>query len=341
KFYALGDLLNQRIDAPAVTAAGYRTPYANFTTDWGATATLARALRPFPHINGPVNNEYNPIGSSWYDSLQLKLDRRFGPMFLEANYTRSKSLSNASGSQTSGDSANRNPKTDNPFNPRALELSKTFSYIDIPNIANLVMVFDIPFGKGKKFFGNNGVVDRFLGGWSVSFTGSYANGALVLLNAPYTYPQWGFAYGRKNVHLTGNPVRTGVARKDLDPRAGQPAGTTTFNRAIANAWLNLDYFRIPGTYELGTAPAYLNEARDPNIYSDNMGLIKRTRITETINFEIRGELFNVFNRTNFGMTGTPVRPNVIDTNAVTGRFGVVAGPRSGARLGQIVAKINF
>jgi hypothetical protein len=32
---------------------------------------------------------------------------------------------------------------------------------------------------------------------------------------------------------------------------------------------------------------------------------------------------------------------VLDTNVSTGRFGVPAGPRTGARTGQIVAKINF
>jgi hypothetical protein len=161
------------------------------------------------------------------------------------------------------------------------------------------------------------------------------------LNAPLTYPNWGFEYGRKKVNLTGKPIRTGVSRQDLDPRAGLSPGSTVFNRANAKPWWNLDFFSIPGTYELGTAPNYITELRDPNAYNDNMGFIKRTRITETVNIEIRGEFFNVFNRTNFGIGGTPIRPNVLDTNPATGRFGVPAGPRSGARLGQVVAKINF
>src|SRR5262249_22793464 len=113
KYYALGDLLNKRIDDAAVVAAGYKSPYPGFIADWGSGATLARAPRPYPQINGPINNEYTPIGSSWYDSLQLKLDRRFGGLFAEVNYTWSKALTNASGSQTSGDVNNRNPKTDN------------------------------------------------------------------------------------------------------------------------------------------------------------------------------------------------------------------------------------
>jgi hypothetical protein len=70
---------------------------------------------------------------------------------------------------------------------------------------------------------------------------------------------------------------------------------------------------------------YLNALRDPNIYSDNMGFIKRTRITETVNFELRAEFTNIFNRTNFGTGGSPNRPNVVDLT----RFGVPTGARSG------------
>lgn len=184
---------------------------------------------------------------------------------------------------------------------------------------------DLPFGKGKWFLNDNAFLDRAFGGWSVSFTGNYTSGALILLNAPLTYPNWGFAYGRKRVNLTGQPIRTDVARGDLDPR----------NPNIR--WLNPGLFSIPGTFELGTSPTYINELRDPPIFSDNVGLIKRTRITETVNFEIRGEFFNVFNRTNFGIGGIPVRPDV--TNLTT--FGRVTNPRTGARQGQVVAKINF
>ncbi|MBL8191146.1 MAG: TonB-dependent receptor [Acidobacteria bacterium] len=326
KFYALGDLLNRRIDDPQVVAAGYKSPYPNFIADWGNTATLARALRPYPHINGPINNEYNPVGSSWYDSLQLKLDRRFGNFFVEVNHTWSKALTNGSGSQTSGDTTNRNPKTTHVNDPRVLDLEKSLQYIDIPQISNIVMVFDLPFGKGQKFLNGNSVLDRIVGGWSVSFTGNYTSGALALLNAPMTYPQWGgFLYGRKEVNINGNPIRTGVNRQDLDPR----------NTSVR--WWNNNFFSIPGTYELGNSPTYINELRDPNAYNDNMGFIKRTRITESVNIEIRAEFFNIFNRTNFGVGGTPIRPNVLDLV----RFGVPNGPRSGARSGQIAAKINF
>jgi hypothetical protein len=203
KFFALGDLLNQRIDAPAVVAAGYKSPYPNFIQDWGAGATLGRALRPYPHINGPVNNEYNPIGSSWYDSLQLKLDRRFSSVTMQANYTWSKSLTNASGSQTSGDETNRNPKAVNPFDPNVLDIVKSFQYNDVPHIFNVVVAWDLPFGKSQKWVHNS--AERIVGGWTISLPGNTL-GALVLLNAPYLssgleLPLWA------NGQSTGQPIR--------------------------------------------------------------------------------------------------------------------------------------
>ena len=42
----LGSLLQQQITAPAVVAAGYKKPYANFPD----TGTLAQALRPYPAV---------------------------------------------------------------------------------------------------------------------------------------------------------------------------------------------------------------------------------------------------------------------------------------------------
>jgi hypothetical protein len=340
KYYPLGDLLNKRIDDPAVVAAGYKSPYPNFIADWGAGATLARALRPFPQINGPVDDEYNPVGSSWYDSMQVKLDRRFGNLFTEINYTWSKSLTNASGSQTGGDSSNRNPKTDRSISTLGkdgvLSFEKSLQYTDYPHIFNVVLSYDLPFGKGHRLLGNNALLDRIFGGWTVSFTGNYTSGALILLNAPLTYPNWGFAYGRKRVNIVpGKSILSGISRQDLDPRAGVVGGVRT--RSASTPWLNNDFFTVPGTFELGNSPTYLSELRDPNNYNDNMGFIKRTRIRENINFELRAEFFNIFNRTNFGIGGTPPRPNVTDLL----NFGIPGGPRTGARVGQMAAKINF
>ena len=63
-----------------------------------------------------------------------------------------------------------------------------------------------------------------------------------------------------------------------------------------------------------------------------MSLLKRTYVSETVNFEFRAEAFNIFNRTCFGGIITDLtRPD----------FGLPTGPQVGARSVQLVAKINF
>src|SRR5206468_7790809 len=162
-----------------------------------------------------------------------------------------------SGSQTSGDSNNRNPKTDNSYDPNVLQKEKSFLYTDYPQIFNVVAAWDLPFGKGKRLLNSNALLDRFIGGWTTTFSGSYTSGALILLNAPLTYPNWGFAYGRKRVSVTGQPILTGVSRGDLDPN----------NTSVR--WLNPSLFTIPGTYALRSAAVYVNDLGDPKAYNQN------------------------------------------------------------------------
>jgi hypothetical protein len=104
--------------------------------------------------------------------------------------------------------------------------------------------------------------------------------------------------------------------------------------------LNNDFYSIPGQFELGNSPTYLDELRNPRAYNDNMGFIKRTRIRENVNFELRAEFFNIFNRTNFGFGGVPFRP-ATGTGTPVNNFGIPTGVRTGERSGQIMARINF
>jgi hypothetical protein len=97
---------------------------------------------------------------------------------------------------------------------------------------------------------------------------------------------------------------------------------------------------LPARFGRQRAPIYINELRDPNNYNDNTGFIKRTRITETVNIELRGEFFNIFKRTNFGFGGVPFRP-ATGTGTPVNNFGIPTGVRTGPRNGQILVRLNF
>jgi hypothetical protein len=55
------------------------------------------------------------------------------------------------------------------------------------------------------------------------------------------------------------------------------------------------YYADPSRF-FGTASPVLDQYVLP-YFSENVSLMKRTRITETVTLELRGEVFNVFNGT--------------------------------------------
>ena len=73
QYLSLGSLLTRNIRDPLVVAAGYTPPYAGFN------GSLAQALRPFPQFPNmfPGGRNSDTRGTSTYDALQVKFDKRY------------------------------------------------------------------------------------------------------------------------------------------------------------------------------------------------------------------------------------------------------------------------
>src|SRR5262245_29762173 len=95
-----------------------------------------------------------------------------------------------------------------------------------------------------------------------------------------------------------------------NPRAGNLPGALltgvdpatpkdNFDPAVHRVF-NAAAFANPAPFRYGTAPASLPNVRGFAFYNENLGLMKRTFLTESINLEFRFESFNIFNRTQFG-----------------------------------------
>lgn len=104
-----------------------------------------------------------------------------------------------------------------------------------------------------------------------------------------------------------------------DPRKAGPNGANT-------------YF-LPGAFTsevLGTfGTANWRFFHGPGIFNTDMGIAKRIPITETMAIEIRGEFFDVFNRTQFS------QPN---GNFSSSLFGVITSTRD-PHIGQVSGKL--
>jgi Carboxypeptidase regulatory-like domain/TonB dependent receptor-like, beta-barrel len=318
---SLGSLLQRRIDDPAVVAAGYTKPYASFPDD----QTLAQALRPYPQYFD-ISERNAGIGRTWYDSMQAKVERRFGNWQLMGAYTWSKSLGVAHYrqifSQNFATSGHNIAAQDNYH----YDEDKSFLPFDLTHVFNFLSSYVLPFGKGKRFMNtDNFAANLLISDWTISTLQQYRSGGLILVQAPANTLGTGVLFTQfKKANLGTGAIQTGIDRTTLDPN--NPS----------TRWFNAAAFTPPGQFELGNAAHYFNDFRNPPVFQENVSLQKRMRFPvksdRSLDLIIRVDAFNVFNRTNFGgIVGTIGNAN----------FGRPTGPQIGARIITMGARLDF
>lgn len=303
KYLSLGNLLTKDITDPSVVAAGFRPPYAGFA------GSLAQALRPFPQYHGIGTKQSANIGNMTYHSLQAKAEKRFSHgLFFLTSYTWSKTLTD-SNSALGGFFS---PGARDNYNRR---LEKALSVYDTPHRLVTAFNYELPIGPGKAFLNVKGPAGKVLQGWQVNGIVSYQSGHPIQIGVNNTLPLF-------NSGNTPNSV-SGQAPELRSKSGFDPA---------KDLLLNINAFSIPAQGTFGTSARVLPNARDFPTYNEDFGIMKRTYIKENINFELRFEMFNAFNRVIFGGPAT----NINDAN-----FGQVSSQANGPRNGQFAFKLNF
>ena len=218
-------------------------------------------------------------GDSYYHGLQLSATKRYSAgLQFQASYTYSKSTDTASATE----SVYRNGVTGGDFqDPLAPGADKGLSDFDLRHNFVANFLWDLPFGKGRRLGKTlNGVAGKLIEGWS-------AGGILNLRSGfPFT------------VTLGFDRARNGI--DNLQTQRPNLAPGRSFKSAVTG---DPNRFLDPTAFALQPAGFYGNLGRNtlegPNLRSFDFSLLKRTRITEQINLEFRGEFFNIFNITNF------------------------------------------
>ncbi|MFN0169523.1 MAG: TonB-dependent receptor domain-containing protein [Bryobacteraceae bacterium] len=312
---ALGSLLQQRIDSPAAVAGGFRKPYDAFPN----TQTVAQALRPYPQFFGVLDRN-SGIGRTWYDSLQSKVERRFGSWQMMAAYTWSKSI--AANHYRQIFSQHFNVGAQDAYNPNDMRAILPF---DQPHVWNFLTSYDLPFGKGKRFAkSDNFFVNMLVGNWTFAFIQQFRSGNPIQATAPNTLGN-GVLFSRfKKANRGPDQIRTGIDRTTLDPN-----NPTT-------RWFNPGAYTLPGNFELGTAASYDSAFRQTPVRFEHMSLVKRLKFPvykeRTVDAVLRADAFNMFNRTDFGgIVGAVGNVN----------FGRPTGPQVGARQITMSLRLEF
>ncbi len=292
-------------------------------------ATLpANLLVVNPHANSAYLIDNGSF--STYNALQLELRRRFarGP-FLSANYTWSKMLTDFEGS-----TSEISPLT----TLRNFRLDKRRASQDITHVFNLNAIYELPFGKGHRWLNNAPeALRRFVEGWNIStITRISAASALSITSGLGTFNQ---RTGLTTIVLPASMsfeqlqgavgiYRTGGGVFLLNPASGLFRPTFGPTGLVTRSDADLTRLQDPPAGSLGALP--LGALRAPLTYNVNLGLFKRTPISERVNFELRAEFFNAFNNPQFSVPA-------LSTSST--QFGVISS--AGSRSIQVSGRVSF
>jgi hypothetical protein len=249
-----------------------------------ANGSQSAGARPFPAF-GDIQWMENRVGSS-YNSLQARLEKRFSKGLTGlVSYTWGKALTGAPDHiSTSGGGAGFDTGTfREPQDGNNLRADRGLAEFDIKHRFVASYVWELPFGKGRRFGADwNNAADLLLGGWQL--TGIHALQSGLGLTA---------TLGGGSVLNIGGERR---ARPNLVGDPELPESQRTLQR-----WFNTDAFQpafTPSPQAFGSAGVGI--MRGPGSINFDYTLAKNFHLTERNYFQFRTELFNAFNRANFG-----------------------------------------
>ena len=257
-------LLNIDLNEPFVTVA-----------DPTKRGNQAPNVQLFPYQTFAGINMGKNIGNSNYNGLvtTAKYQGSHG-IFLQASYTFGKSLD---------DTSSWSVPTGQPggvADPRDLRLEYGPSNFDIRHRAVITYVVDVPMGPGHRLFGWNNVVNReLLGGWQISGITTFQSGApFTVYNGSADFSGFNQFYDRPDVVKVG-PI--------------------TQNNRNPDAAFDTAYFsKTPPTGRVGTSGR--DQYYGPGLANYDFSAAKNFPLgTERVQLQMRGDLFNIFNHTNF------------------------------------------
>jgi hypothetical protein len=263
-------------------------------------------LRPFTQFTGL--STWDDDGSSEYRALQTKLEKRFTHGYtVIAAYTLSKYTEQIA----------RLNATDTVYEER-------LSTADARHRLTLTGILELPFGQGRRFGTDaSGLVDGFIGGWSVQAIGTlqsgrplefgnlYFEGDLNALKSKYSSDPTQDVWDVSGFYFHDAAVQT----NGVDDRTKQR------NDQRKNLVSNLRYFpsRVDGLLGQGL-----------NLW--DISIVKRVRFNDRVRAQFHIEFLNAFNKTVYS------NPSTDPSNA---NFARVTSQTNLPRDIQLAAKFVF
>jgi hypothetical protein len=259
----------------------------------GTKSTHLTALSDY---NQPINGQFpypnfgyieyrSPTGNGHYNGLDLTVERRLQTdLTFRLAYTLSRSIDNIA--------EPLNTNSGNAQDGRNYTAWRAVSDFDIPNRVVASYVYDLPFGKGKKF-ANNGPLMWLIGGFRTSGSYTYASGRPFTVRAGTNLSNAIDPFGAATA--VPNVIGPVVEPHNVDCwfyNSRQPACRSLAPNAS-------DAFQLQQSGQLGNAGR--NTLRAPSTRVFDFSLQRNFPIREQLGLEFRWEVFNLLNTTQFSI----------------------------------------
>ncbi len=284
--------IEQRIREGWTASAGYvgsvqKDPMASLEENWSpiGTGTAGQML------NNAANNNRTALtpllgvmGTSTYNSLQMRTRASFPGVTLTVGYTFAKNLGFF-------------PLDTNPATQGGTAipwLYRTYNYgplrWDIAHNFQMTGVAELPFGKGKHWL-SSGKMANILGGWQLSG-----------LFSDYS--------GRPFSAVSSQATLNAVNSYQFADCVSAPKQTGDIYQ-----WYDRSAFAVPASGRFGTCG--MNSLRGPGLINVDAGLEKKFTYRERWNFSFRAELFNLGNTPHHANPGANSATGTTQANVVT------------------------
>jgi hypothetical protein len=243
-------------------------------------------LRPYPQFNGTFQGLPNFGADSWYNSLQVRFQKRMSHYFsLEGNYTFSKATDDSS---VGFNAFVGNLNLGNPQQLDRLKKEWAISANDAPQRFVLAAIFQLPVGRGRWIGSDmNRVLDGIVGGWQVSTIITLQSGQPL----PIGMSQPRLMDGNQRPEVVCPVLSSGISYHQAAANALNGVGNpSVFNTAC---------FADPGDQVPGNAPRYFSVLRGDGIHNIDLSFLKEFKIREGMLLQFRGEFFNFTNTERF------------------------------------------
>ncbi|MGB2635909.1 MAG: TonB-dependent receptor [Candidatus Acidiferrum sp.] len=272
---------------------------------------------------GPIRTSNNDA-SMTSNALQVRFEKRFSAGWtMLAGYTYQHSIGVADEDEVVG------PEPQNTYDMRA---ERGDVSPDFRHQFTAAWTYELPFGPGKRYFNSNGPARWFAGGWQLNGIVTMYSGQSITPLLSYDDTNTGSGGARPNIYgneysftnaMPGCPSNSQSLQCWYNPAAFGQTSSTFLYPALAPGQ---SFARLYGDAGTGTL-------RGPAQYNVDFSAFKSFQLKESLNLELRGEVFNLFNTPQFAPPN-----NTVD---IPGLSGSISSTVHSSRQLQVAVRLKF